>query len=83
MVIKEEHVLSIDDELKRVHTLALKKYQKDIDKKLVIQKSQLMIALFQMEKSLIQRALRKMNPVNKDLLPTIISTEELEIERSV
>jgi hypothetical protein len=82
MVTKEELVLSIDDELKRVFTLALKKYQKEIEKNLIRQKSQMMIALFEVEKSLVQRALRKINPLNKDLLPTIVFTEQLKSKKS-
>jgi hypothetical protein len=75
-------LFSLENEFKRLFTLALTKYQKEIDARIPTQKSQLRVALYQEEKALIQRALRRMNPVNKDFLPTIVVSEQVKMERS-
>lgn len=80
MISKEETVLRIDGDLKRLITLALEKYRNEINEKIVIQKSQLRVALLTEEKDLIGKALRKVNPVNKDLLPTITLTGDVQNE---
>ncbi|MXQ55136.1 hypothetical protein [Shimazuella alba] len=71
MVNKENQILPMDDALKNLLTLALVKYQREIEEKILVQKSQLKAALFTERKAQIQRAIRTINPVNKDLLPSI------------
>lgn len=71
---KEQIIL--DSESKRVIQIALEKYQKELDKKIVAEKSELRSALYEEEKSLIRKSLRMINPVNKSLLPTLTETEQ-------
>lgn len=70
--MNQKSILLLDDESRRLVTLALEKYKREIDLKMVGQKSQLKSALYKEEKGLIQRTLRRMYPINKDLLPTIV-----------
>jgi hypothetical protein len=76
MMSKEDQVLPIDDDLKNLITMALVKYQKEIEAKIMIQKSQLKSALFMERQAQIQRALRIINPINKDLLPSLVKNKQ-------
>ncbi|WP_028776121.1 hypothetical protein [Shimazuella kribbensis] len=80
MMNKENQVLPIDDDLKNLITLALVKYQKEIEEKILVQRSQLKAALFMERKAQIQRAIRTINPINKDLLPSLTKKQKKQGE---
>lgn len=73
---KENQVLPMDDAMKNLLTLALVKYQREIEETILVQKSQLKAALFAERKVQIQRAIRTINLVNKDLLPSLTKNKQ-------
>ena len=72
MSSRESLTMNIDGEFQRLLILALNKYKQEIDKKLIGQKSPLKAALFEIEKAQIQKALREINPIDKNLLPSLV-----------
>lgn len=76
MVNKENQVLPMDDALRNLLSLALEKYLREIEEQILVQKSQFKAALFVERKAQIQRAIRSINPPNKDLLPSLTKNKQ-------
>ena len=77
MSSRESLTMNIDGEFQRLLILALNKYKQEIDKKLIEQKSSFKTALFEIEKAQIQNALRRLNPIDKNLLPSLVSKKQV------
>jgi hypothetical protein len=76
MANKENQALPMDDALKNLLTLALEKYLTEIEEQILVQKSQFKAALFLERKAQIQRAIRSINPTNKDFLPSLTKNKQ-------